>query len=313
MIAVLCGGVGAARLLSGMVEVMPATEITAVVNIGDDTVLHGLHISPDLDTVTYTLAGAVDAGTGWGLRDESWAAMDALERYGGETWFRLGDRDLATHLYRTHRMAQGADLATVTAEIATAWGVSVVLLPASNDPVRTMVTVAEPDGSSREIEFQDYFVRHRHSIPVRGVRFAGAPEAQPAPGVLERLRAADAIVIAPSNPVVSIGPILAVDAIADVVRERRDRTVGISPIIAGEALKGPAARLLTELGHESSAAGVARFYADVAGTLLVDTADASLATEVEAAGVRCVITPTVMRSDADAAALSRVVLGSAGG
>jgi LPPG:FO 2-phospho-L-lactate transferase len=310
-VAVLCGGVGAARLLAGLVRTVPPAGVTAVVNTGDDMELHGLAISPDLDTVVYTVAGAVDPQRGWGLRDETWNAMAALERYGGATWFSLGDRDLATHLYRTQRMREGAPLSTVTGEIARAWGLELTVLPVTDDRVRTMLTIAPEAGEEggREIGFQDYFVARRHAVPVSRVRFAGADEARPAPGVLEALTGADAVIIAPSNPIVSIGPLLAVPGVREAVAGRRESVVAISPLVGGRALKGPADRLMRELGHEDSVVGVARLYAPLAGTLVIDRADAELADEVRAAGLRCVVTDTIMRGPAEAAALCGVALG----
>ncbi len=313
MFVALAGGVGAARLLSGLVQVTDPAQITAVVNTGDDMVLHGLHISPDIDTVTYTLAGRDNKETGWGLAEESWAVMEELASLGGQAWFRLGDRDLATHLYRTQRLAEGATLSEVTAELASARGVRVRLVPVSNDPVRTRLTLAEPDPAGpAEVAFQDYFVRRRHDVAVRHVRFEGAADARPAPGVLEAVARAELIVACPSNPVVSIGPLLAVPGVQAALEARRPDVVAVSPIVAGAALKGPADRLLAELGHESSALGVARLYAPWAGTLVIDEADAALARAVEAEGLRCVVAPTVMSSPAAAAALGKVVLGAAG-
>jgi len=313
MITVLAGGVGAARLLRGMVRAVPASEITAIVNTADDVVLHGLHVSPDLDTVTYTLAEAGNPETGWGLAGETWQAMDALDRFGGPTWFRLGDRDLGTHLHRTGRLAEGAGLATVTAEIAAAWGLEVTLLPMTEDPVATMVTLADGGGTGREaggeVGFQEYFVRLGHSVAVDSVRFDGAENSRPGPGVLDALAGADVVVIAPSNPIVSIGPLLAVPGIADALRARRADTVAVSPIVAGAALKGPADRLMRELGHEASVVGVARLYRDLAATLVVDTADAGLADAVEAEGMACVVTDTIMSSPDVAAGLARRILG----
>ncbi|MGA8680091.1 MAG: 2-phospho-L-lactate transferase, partial [Acidimicrobiales bacterium] len=278
MIAVLCGGVGAARFLSGLLEVVEPSDVIAIVNTGDDTELHGLSISPDLDTITYTLSGRVNPLTGWGLAGDDFTTMQALEDLGGDTWFRLGNLDLATHLYRTGRLRAGSSLSAVTADLAGAFGLRLTLLPMSDDPVRTVLELAE----GGEIAFQDYFVRLRHAVAVGGVRFAGAEQASPAPGVLEALGSASIIVIAPSNPVVSIDPILAVPGIRDVLRSRRERVVGVSPIIAGTALKGPADRLLTELGGEATAAGVARWLADVCGTLVVDEVDADQVGGVEA-------------------------------
>ena len=309
---------GAARLLQGLVRVVPPAAVTAIVNTGDDVVLHGLHVSPDLDTVTYTMAGAVPRERGWGLEEETWAAMQALDRYSkvaprgsaaGATWFRLGDRDLATHLYRTQRLAEGAALSDVAAEVAAAWGLDLRLLPMSDDRVETRMTVA----GEGEIGFQEYFVARRHSVPVTAVRFAGAEDARPAPGVLDALATAEAVVICPSNPVLSVGPILAVPGIRAAVEARREDTVAVSPLVAGQALRGPAARLMAELGHEPSVVGVARLYAPLAATLVVDEADAGLKDAVEAAGVRCVVARAVMYGEAEATVLAGAALAAARG
>ncbi len=308
MIAALAGGVGAARLLRGMIEVVPAPDITAVVNTGDDTVLHGLHISPDLDTVVYTLADAINPDTGWGLADETWRVMESLARLGGVTWFNLGDRDLATHCYRTQRLGEGARLGQVTGELARAWGVDVNVLPVTDDPVRTRLQLV--DGP--EVGFQEYFVRLRHDVAVAGVRFEGAEQARPGPGVLEALDGADIIVVCPSNPVVSIDPLLAVPGVLDLLHRRRQHIVGVSPIVAGSALKGPADRLLEEMGSTSSVVGVAKWYAPWMGTLVIDDADAALADGVEAEGVRCVVAPTVMSTVDVAARLCQTVLDAVG-
>ena len=308
-VAVLAGGVGAARLLTGMVRAVPPAEVTAIVNVGDDTVLHGLSISPDLDTVVYTVAAAIDPERGWGLRDESWQAMATLERYGGLTWFGLGDRDLGTHLYRTGRLASGATLSEVTGEIARAWGLELWVLPVSDDPVRTLLTLASGDEAGTEVAFQDYFVRMQHSVAVSSVRISGAASAAPAPGVLAALASADAVVVAPSNPIVSIGPVMAVPGVLEAVTARRSSVVAVSPLVGGKALKGPADRLMRELGHEDSVVGVARLYAPYVGTLVIDVADAGLAREVEAEGLRCVVTDTIMRDPAAAADLCKVALG----
>jgi LPPG:FO 2-phospho-L-lactate transferase len=308
VIVALAGGVGAARMLRGLVGVVDPARVVAVVNTGDDVVLHGLHVSPDLDTVTYTLSGAINDETGWGLVGETWATMDALDRYGtGLTWFRLGDRDLATHLYRTHRLDEGAPLSTVTAEIAAAWNLHLRLLPMTDDRVETRIDVVDEG----EIGFQEYFVGRRHAVPVRAVRYVGADEARPAPGVLAALEVAETILICPSNPILSIAPVLAVPGVRAAVEKRRQETVAVSPIVAGAAIKGPADRLLVELGHESSVVGVARLYASLAATLVVDEADAGLAAAVEAEGMRCVVAPTVMHGAAEAEALARVCLQTA--
>ena len=233
MITVLAGGVGAAKFLEGLVRVVPQTEIVVVGNTGDDAAVHGLHVSPDLDTVTYTLAGASNREMGWGIAGDTFAAMGALDRYGSATWFRLGDLDLATHLYRTERLAAGASLSEVTAEITRAWGIALRLLPMSDDAVRTVLTLK----SGEVVEFQEYFVHRRHSDPVRSVEFRGASTARPAPGVIDAVEGADVVLLAPSNPVLSLGPILAVEGLAEALQRRRERVVAVSPIVDGRALE----------------------------------------------------------------------------
>jgi len=311
VLVTLCGGVGAARMLSGLVRVVPPSSVTAIVNVGDDTVLHGLHISPDLDTITYTLAGMDNQETGWGVVGESWVVMEELAQLGGESWFRLGDRDLATHLFRTERLRSGDSLTEVTAAIAARRGIDVRLLPVTDEPVRTMLTLASdtdlgPAGT--EVAFQDYFVRLHHDVAVRAVRFAGAESARPSDLVLDALRRAEQIVVCPSNPIVSIGPLLAVPGMPAALTKRRDVITAVSPIVAGAALKGPADRLMAELGVESSVVGVARLYAPWVSTLVIDEADRASASAVEAEGVRCVVAPTVMSSPERAAALAELVL-----
>ena len=315
MIVGLAGGVGAARMLSGLVAVVPPEQVTAVVNTGDDTVMHGLHISPDLDTVTYTLAGMINPDTGWGLRGETWSAMDELRTYSGGRlgWFNLGDHDLGTHLFRTSRLGEGAPLSVVTAEIAGRWGLRLRILPMTDGPVETRIVVDDGSPAGREIGFQEYFVGARHDVPVRAIRLAGIDAADPAPGVLDAIATAEALVICPSNPLVSIGPVLAVPGIGEAVAARRQETVAVSPIVAGRALKGPADRMLSELGHEPSVVGVANLWAPYADCLVIDEADRDRASEVEKAGMRAVVAPTVMSGPAEAAALARAVLGAAGG
>ena len=321
MICVLAGGVGAARFLRGLVQVVPAHDITAIVNTGDDTILHGLSISPDLDTVTYTLANAIDPVRGWGLENESWTAMSALARFvdvrphgstSAPTWFNLGDKDLATHFYRTARLHEGATLAQVTSEISQSFGVDVHLVPMSNDRISTFVTLANDCAAGQqgsEIIFQEYFVKHQHSVAVSSVRFDGASTAS-ALG-LDILASAQTVVIAPSNPLVSIAPLRALQGVDAALAKRRESVVAISPIIAGAALKGPADRLMTELGHESSVVGVAKLYAPICGTLIIDTADAHLASKVEAQGMRCVVVDTVMSTPEKSQHLARTTLESA--
>ena len=301
MITVLAGGVGAARYLAGQLQVTPPTDVTAVVNVADDIELHGLHISPDIDTVIYTLSGAIDPERGWGLADETWNALSELRMLGIDAWFNLGDRDMGTHLFRTTLLREGLSLSEVTARLAAARGLCCRVLPASDERIETRVTLA----SGEEIGFQEYFVRLRHDVAISGVRFDGVEAARPAPGVREAIAGADVVVIAPSNPVVSIGPVLALDGVAEALAARRERTVAVSPIVAGAALKGPAARMLRELGEEASVVGVARRYRDVAGALVIDEADAELASAVADAGVRPVVAPTIMSSPEAAAELAR--------
>ena len=317
MITVLAGGVGAARFLRGLVLEVDPTEISVVVNTGDDTIMHGLNISPDLDTVTYTVANAIDPGRGWGLANESWRVMESLARYQGVkpqssgaagTWFNLGARDLATHLYRTARIAEGATLATVTQEIARAWGLDFRMIPMSNDVVSTKVDIVE-DGHASTVSFQEYFVQRRHGVPVTGVQFVGASTAQPL--FLDLLDSSEAIIIAPSNPIVSLGPIRALSGVDQALATNRDRVVAISPIVAGSALKGPADRMLTELGHEASVVGVARIYAPVCSTLVIDQQDEALQSAVEREGMKCVITDTIMRTPEITQELARKVLQAA--
>jgi LPPG:FO 2-phospho-L-lactate transferase len=314
---VLCGGVGAARFLAGAVQVVEPSSITAVVNTADDAVINGLAISPDLDTVVYTLGGAIDPQRGWGLSGESWNAMDALERYvavrpgsseAAITWFRLGDRDLATHLYRTARRAEGATLTEITAEIAAAWNVGVVVLPMTDGEVSTHLLLG--DGS--DLPFQDYFVRLHHDVEVTAVsiEIAGA---LPTSAVLAAIDDAETVVIAPSNPLVSIQPVRALPGIDESLVRRRDSVVAVSPIVGGKALKGPADRLLRELGHEPSVAGVARLYAPIASALVIDPVDRALAGAVENAGMRAVIAPSVMSTPEDAARLAAATLAATGG
>jgi LPPG:FO 2-phospho-L-lactate transferase len=314
MITVLAGGVGAARFLRGLVLEVDSSNICVVVNTGDDTIMHGLSISPDLDTVTYTVANAIDPERGWGLANESWRVMESLARYqdvkpdsstAAGTWFNLGDRDLATHLYRTARIAEGATLTTVTQEIARAWGLAFNLMPMSDDQVATKVDILE-NGVASTISFQEYFVQRRHGVPVTGVEFVGATTAKPT--FIDKLHTSDAIIIAPSNPIVSLGPIRALSGVDAALTFNRDRVVAISPIVAGAALKGPADRMLVELGHEASVVGVARIYAPICSTLVIDQQDESLQSAVEREGMKCVVADTIMRTPQITQELARKVL-----
>lgn len=307
-ITVICGGVGAARFLRGLVDVVEPASITAVVNVADDMVLHGLSISPDIDTITYTLADAIDTERGWGLAGETWTAMGALGRYGDRNWFSLGDNDLATHMQRTARLHEGATLTEVTAEIAAAWGLELTIAPVTNDAVSTRVTRAD---TGEEISFQDYFVGLGHSVPISSVRFDNIDNAVPTAEAVNALCTADIVIIAPSNPIVSIGPVLGVPGVLEALELRQGPTVAISPIINGQALKGPAANMLQQLGHDTSAAGVAALWSNVVDCLLIDDSDAHLAQDVARLGVIPFITDTIMATPARRARLARTTLSAA--
>ena len=300
-IVVLCGGVGAAKLLQGLVKVVAPNSVTAIVNTGDDLSLHGLHICPDIDTVIYTLGNEINPDTGWGLRDEGWRAMDMVAMYGGIDWFRLGDRDIGTHLFRTQRLSEGATLSEVTREIAAKWGVGVNVIPMSNDPVRTIVTTVRGE----DLNFQDYFVRLAHDVEIASIKFQGHETAHPAPELISEILGADIILVAPSNPLVSIAPILSIAGIRDALQKRRKDVIAISGIIGGKALKGPAGRLLNELGYEASAAAVAEIYKDIAGTFVIDDVDKHERKRIQELGLNCIITDTVMTDSAKAADLCR--------
>ena len=303
VITVLSGGVGAARLLTALSESVDPREITAIVNVGDDLVMHGLTICPDLDTIMYTLAGRNNRELGWGLEGESWRVMEGLDALGGESWFRLGDRDLATHLYRSQRLAEGATKTRVTAELCDRLHVSVRLLPVTDDVIATCF-----DTALGRMTFQEYFVRHHHDVVVTSIEVVGADEATATEEVLDALREASRIIIAPSNPLISIDPILRVRGVRELLEDRRDVVVGVSPIIDGRALKGPADRLLAELGHEASCLGVVDFYKGLVGTWIIDEADAARVDEVRSRGVHVVVTTTIMAERDNARRLGAAVL-----
>ncbi|MEX2225971.1 MAG: 2-phospho-L-lactate transferase [Dehalococcoidia bacterium] len=304
-VTVLAGGVGAARFLEGLVQVMPQEDITVISNIGDDEDFFGLRVSPDIDIVIYTLAHAVDAEQGWGLAGETYNALGALKRFGYDTWFNLGDADLATLAHRTQMLHKGASLSDATRSIAEAFGLDMTILPVTDDRVRTMVMT-----DAGELSFQEYFVKRRTQDDVVSVRFDGIDVARPAPGVLPAILTADVIAVAPSNPVVSIGPLLAVRGVRDALNQTTARVIGISPIVGGKTIKGPADRMMASLGIEPSAAGVARAYADFLEVLVIDEVDRALAPEVEAAGVRAVVAQTIMRGPDEKRALAEVTLGA---
>ncbi len=303
MITVLSGGVGAARLLRALSDLVDPSELCAVVNVGDDLVLHGLTICPDLDTITYTLAGLNNDELGWGLRGETWRVMDELANLGGEAWFRLGDRDLATHLYRSQRLAEGATKTEVAAELCERHGVAVSLLPVTDDPIATEFLTDEG-----RLSFQEYFVRRHHDVVVRGIEITGVRDALATDAVGRALREASRVVIAPSNPLISVDPILQVPGVREALSRRDDEIVAVSPLVGGVALKGPADRLLRELGHESSALGVVDYYGDLVGSWIIDEADADLAATIRARGARVQVTTTVMADPEHARRLAAAVL-----
>ncbi len=305
--AVLSGGVGGARFLHGLCAEIPPGHVTAVVNVGDDFEPYGLHVSPDLDTVLYTLAGLIDEARGWGVEGDTPRALEQARRLGDEGWFWLGDLDLGLHLARASLLRRGASLSQASAALAARLGLEARLLPATDDRLRTHVRT-----DVGELDFQTWFVRRGQRDPVRALRLEGADVARPAPGVVDAIRTADLVVVAPSNPLISIGPILAVPGLREAVAARRAATVAVSPIVGGRALKGPAAAMLATLGHEVSPVGVARLYADVCGTLVLDEADADLAPAVEALGVRPVVASTVMARRDGRRRLARAVLEAAG-
>jgi len=308
MLVALAGGVGAARFLRGLVRSHPPEAITVVGNTGDDLRLHGLAVSPDLDSVMYTLAGVSDDERGWGLAGETWHVHDALVRLGEPGWFSLGDADIATHLLRTRLLAEGASLSQVTLELCRRLGVPVRLVPMSDDRVETRVEVDGPDGPE-DLGFQEYWVARRAADPVRRIRFAGVEHARPAPGVLDAIAAADGVVVCPSNPVVSVAPILAVPGILEAVQAAPCRTVAISPIVGGAPVRGMADKLLPAWGVEVSARGVAGLYADLADAFVLDQVDAEQAADVTALGLQAAVAQTVMHTPDDAAALAKTALG----
>jgi LPPG:FO 2-phospho-L-lactate transferase len=300
-VTVLAGGVGGAKMAHGFQQVLAPGDLSVVVNVADDFELFGLHISPDLDTVMYTLAGLANPLTGWGIRDDTHRALEMLGRLGGDTWFSLGDADLATHLRRTQLLADGCSLTDATRSLASSLGVPSHLLPATDQRVATMLAT-----DAGELDFQTYFVRRGQRDEVRAVRFDGLEAARPTTAAVAAIGEADLVVIAPSNPIVSIRPILELPGISAAVAAAT--SVAISPIVDGRALKGPADRMLASLGYESSALGVARLYAGLVDRFVLDEADAILAPRIEELGMAVSMLPTVMRTDADRAALARALL-----
>ncbi len=302
-ITALAGGVGASKLLLGLYHVMDPRALTVVVNTGDDIILHGLKISPDLDIVTYTLSGIVDPAKGWGFRRETFHALKRLAKYGRADWFNLGDRDLATHIHRTAMLAEGKALTEAAESIRTALGVKARILPMSDQSIPTII-----DSSEGALHFQEYLVKRRAEPFVRAIRFEGAESAKPAPGVLEAIREADCIIICPSNPLISIGPILAVPGIRDALRARKNDVIAVCPIVGGKSLKGPSDKMLDQLGHGSSASSVAKLYADFTGIFVIDPQDKSQQRAIRDLGMDVAVLPTVMKTGAQKRNLARAIL-----
>ena len=306
-ITALAGGIGASKFLLGLAKVLPPDNITIIANTGDDIELFGLRISPDIDTLTYTLAGVINEANGWGIAGDTFEALGWLARYSEAQWFNLGDRDLATHIYRTHQLRQGRTLSEVTDQIRRSLGVASIILPMTDSYTPTRVVTGEG-----EMHFQEYFVRRRSEPRVREIRFDNIESAKPAQGVLNAILEADQVIICPSNPFISIGPILAVPGVRDALNETRANRIAITPIIAGRALKGPAADMLRDLGHEVSARGVARVYSDLIDLFVLDEADAAIKPEIESLGLRVMVTGTVMSTLEDKQQLALRVIEAVG-
>lgn len=288
-VTALAGGVGGAKLLVGLDRALDPGALTAIVNTGDDAVIYGVHVSPDIDIVTYWLAGIADFARGWGIAGDSFTVVDSLAALGGESWFRLGDRDFGTCLYRSLRLRDGASLSAATDEIRRELGVSSRVLPATDDVLRTLVHTTD----DRTLEFQHYFVRERQRPEVAAVTYSGSEESKPAPGVIDSIASADMVVVCPSNPVLSVGPVLAVNGVRDALRVHPN-VVAVTPIVRGAALKGPADRILKSMGYGSSAASVAQMYSDFVDIFVVDSSDEGQAEDIAAAGVTAKVLDTMM-------------------
>ena len=302
-VTALAGGVGGSKLLIGLQDALAPSELTAIVNTADDTSMYGVYVSPDVDIVTYWLSGLADTARGWGLEEDTFRLVAGLERLGTETWFNLGDADFATCLFRTNRMAAGATLSAVTDEIRRALGVATRILPMSDDAVRTRIVTED----GRTLEFQEYFVKERQSPPVREVRFAGIGDAKPAPGVIEAIQDAERVILCPSNPVVSLAPILTLSGVRDALKEH-PQVIAVSPIVGGRAVKGPADKMLPTVGADVSALGVARLYADFCNTFVMDASDAAQVDAVQELGLSAVALDTLMIDKDRSVALAHAVL-----
>lgn len=306
MITVLAGGVGAARFLQGLLAVHRPSDVTIVSNVGDDAEFFGLHVSPDIDIVCYHLSGLADEERGFGLKADTFNVIDAIGKYGYDTWFRLGDKDMGTCITRTHLLRKGKTLAEATAEIASSLLIPARITPVTNDPLRTKIRT--DDGV---LDFQDYFVKRRTEGHAWEIIYDGAESARPAPGVIEAIRTSSAVVLTPSNPLVSIGPLLSVPGVREAMRETEGKVVAVSPIVGGKTIKGPADRMLRDQGLEASAFVVAKLYQDFLDVLVIDAQDEALAPQIEELGVQAVVTDTIMASMEKKSALARTVLAAA--
>jgi LPPG:FO 2-phospho-L-lactate transferase len=302
-IVTLAGGVGAARFLEGLIRVVPQRKLTVIGNVGDDIEMHGLHVSPDLDIVTYTLAGIVDRAKGWGIRNDTFTCQEAMRKFGYETWFNIGDKDYATHLYRTEQLRKGRSLSEITDELVKKLGLQIHLLPSTDDFFQTHVI-----SNGRKMHFQEYMVRLQTKPKVQQITFLGSRSARPARGVLQSIQQGGGIIVSPSNPIVSIGAILAVPQIRTALRKTESRIVGISPIIGGKTIKGPADKLMKSLGFKPSVVGVAEFYQEFLDTLIIDRVDEDLAKRVEKLGIRAVVTNTIMKTLSDKISLAQTTV-----
>jgi LPPG:FO 2-phospho-L-lactate transferase len=311
-VVALAGGIGAGKFLRGLSRIVPGDDLTVILNVADDVVVHGLHVSPDPDSVTYWLGDAFDRERGWGRRGETFRAAEELRAFGAaDAWFNLGDLDLATHVVRTTMLREGATMSEAIARVAARFGVEARLLPVTDDRVETRIDAVDASTGQRlDLHFQEYWVRRRAADAVKGVRFAGIETARPAPGVLDAISRADVVVLPPSNPVVSLGPILAVPGVRDAVRARRAVVAGVSGIVGGAPLAGMADKLMPVVGLEVTAAGAATAYEGLLGAWVIDERDRALTERIERTGVRVVVADTVMRDDDAAQRLAAVVLGA---
>jgi LPPG:FO 2-phospho-L-lactate transferase len=299
----LAGGVGAARFLRGLTRIVSPEELLIIGNTGDDLELYGLHICPDLDIVMYTLAGVVDESKGWGIKNDTYNALNQLSKLGFETWFKMGDQDLATHIVRTKLLKEGTTLSEATAQLCRIFGVNIALTPMTNHTVRTKIV-----SGNQTIDFQEYFVKNQTENKVTDVAYQGAAKAEPAPGAIEAINKADRIIICPSNPILSIGPILSIPKIRQALQTTEAQVIAISPIIAGKTVRGPADKILASMGYAASAQGVAEYYVDIIDRLIVDRADTTLIIKIRKLGLEVTVADTVMRSLEDSARLARIVL-----